>query len=104
MDTHFVNRDYQGAVNELVRLVKLHPNNEGLLNKLSVVAATIGRADLVRRATAQAVKLAPLSINAWVNRVGNGFLMFGPVADAREAMDEMSRLGFSVPTLSAQLK
>jgi hypothetical protein len=88
MDTHYVNLDYQTAVNELVRLARLHPNDEDILVYLSFVLATIGRADLVDRVTAQVVRLAPLSGNAWAVRIYFGFIMFGRVDEAREAIDE----------------
>jgi hypothetical protein len=88
MDMHYVNLDYQGAVNELVRLARLDPNNEDILIYLSFVLATIGRADLVDRVTAQVVRLAPLSRNAWGVRVAYGFLMFGTADEARGAMEE----------------
>ena len=102
MDTHYVNRDYQAAVNELVRLVTLHPNNEELLLKLSYVLTTIGRADMVDRVTAHAVQLAPLSSRALTGRIA-GLFMFGSVEEVRQAMGEFTGLGFQRSVLSAQL-
>jgi len=99
MDTHYVARDYQTAMDELVRLARLHPNNEDVLIYLTLVLATLGKAEHVRRVTAHLIRLSPFSANAWLTRAFYGGLLFGPVQQAAVDLSEMERLGLAVPSV-----
>jgi len=98
MDTHYVVRDFQAALDELARLNRLHPNNEDVLISLNFVLSTLGKADLVRLLTAHLIRLSPLSVSAWTIRLASGFL-FGPVEQAIVDLSEMDRLGLAAPPL-----
>ncbi len=103
MDTHYVARDYQAALDELARLSRLHPNNEDVLIYLTFVLATLGEADLVRQTTARLIQLSPFSANAWLVRVYYGGLLFGPKEQAVVDHSEMGRFGLTVPLLTAEI-
>jgi adenylate cyclase len=92
MDTHCVDRDYQTAVNELVRLVTAHPNNEQVHAHLSFALSSIGRMDLSRRVVARLFALSPLSALANSERV-QSLLEDGAIQDARAALAHYPRLG-----------
>jgi tetratricopeptide (TPR) repeat protein len=83
MDTHYTERDYQTAINQLVELASIHPNNDDILVYLTFPLATIGRASLVDRVTERLVRVAPRSPNAWVIRILYGRLLFGDVDEAK---------------------
>ncbi len=103
MDTHYVARDYQAALDELAELRRLHPNNEIVLMYLTFVLSTLGQADLVHRVTQELIRLSPFSANAWMVRVYWGGLLFGPVEQAVVDLSEMDRLGLAVPLVTAEV-
>jgi adenylate cyclase len=102
MDTLMFERDFQGAVNELVTLARLHPNNEDVLTYLALVLCAAKKAELVDYVTRHVVTLAPLSYNARFQRAG-AMVLFGRIDEARGELAEMSELGFGDATLAAQL-
>ena len=58
----YTSRDYQGAVNELVRLVTLYPNNESAHFYLLLALGTIGQFDLAYRVAERLAALSPESM------------------------------------------
>jgi TolB-like protein len=107
MDTHYVERNYQGAVDELVRLVTLHPNNEMALGYLLIVLAAIGNVDLLARVSRHLLHLAPFSFSANVGGILYCTALFCSVVDGSEqlrtALDEFHRKGFRYAYLDVQL-
>lgn len=83
MDTHYTERDYQTAINRLVGLASMHPNNDDVLIYLAFALATIGRASLVDRVTERLIRLFPRSPNSWLTRILYGHLLFGTVDRAK---------------------
>lgn len=102
MDTHIENLDFQAAIDELARLATLHPNNEEILIYLGFVVNAIGHANAAEKVFGQVVKLAPLSMDAHIQRIGS-LLLFNRVDDARRQFKTFTDLGFSFPLLSAQM-
>lgn len=101
-ETYYAERDYQGAINEFVDLVRTHPNNESLLIGMSYVLLAIGRQDLVYQTTSRALALSPLSalaLNAWITpRV-----LFGDLQEAKSALAKYSQAGGNNPWYATQV-
>jgi len=102
LDRFYRERDFQGAIAELVRLSAEHPNEVDTLYWLSYVFMAIGRGDLARRTTARAVHLAPLSRFAMSVRA-YGLAIVGPEAEFRSASETLEKLGVQTPDRAAAI-
>lgn len=96
----FRDREYQSSIDRLAALVNANPNHEEALRSLSWLLRAIGRTELYLRTTQRMVEISPLSREAMVNRIFS-YLNTGRVAEARQAVEELSRLQVKEDPLSA---
>jgi tetratricopeptide (TPR) repeat protein len=96
----FRDREYQSSIDQLVALVNANPSHEEAHRCLCWVLWAIGRTELYLRTTRRMVEIAPISREAMLNEI-SGYLNTGRRAEARQAIEEMSRLQIKESPLSA---
>ena len=80
-------RSYEAAVNELVRLVTVHPNNETAHLYLCYVLTAIGRLDITSKVAVKLAALSPESMGAQMPRI-SVLIQSGSFDEARSAVEE----------------